>query len=376
MNVSGLNKLDIASISDIHLGHPDNPAVRIIQNLKRAFSNAADLAELDIIFIAGDVFDRLLSLPDDAVHEIDFWITHLLRLCKKHDIILRVLEGTPSHDWKQSKRFVKINELSRIGADVKHVTELSVEYIERHGINVLYVPDELPGGPNKTFESVISLLEEKGLQKVDYAIMHGQFAYQAVGNEQHLNHIEDNYLSIVKEYIFVGHIHTFSTYDRIIAQGSFDRLRQGQEEAKGYVRATIRPGFRSAKFIENVGAMRFVTIDCSDMDVDEALEHIRERVADLPAGSFVRVKANESHPVFANMPLLVQEHTLYRWSKKQVSEDDADGQEQFLDLKNAEYNPIIITADSVTELVADRIRSSGFEEDFVCRCAQLINDYK
>jgi DNA repair exonuclease SbcCD nuclease subunit len=167
MRVDGLNKLDIISLSDIHLGHPDNPAERIIKNLKNAFSDNASMAEIDIIFIAGDVFDRLLSLPDDAVTEIDFWITSFLRLCKKHDIVLRVLEGTPSHDWKQSKRFVKINELSRIGADVQHVTELSIEYIDRFGINVLYVPDELPGGTNKTFESVLELMEERGLKKVE-----------------------------------------------------------------------------------------------------------------------------------------------------------------------------------------------------------------
>jgi hypothetical protein len=221
----------------------------------------------------------------------------------------------------------------------------------------------------KNFNQSIAM---RGLKKVDYAIMHGQFAFQAVGNEQHLNHNEDNYLSIVNEYIFVGHIHTFSSHDRILAQGSFDRLRQGQEEAKGYIRATVTDGSRKARFVENVGAMRFVTIDVTQMDIEDSLTHIRDRVDDLPAGSYVRIKANESHPIFANMPLLVREYTAYRWSKKQVSEDDEDGQEKFLDVTNADYNPIIITSDSIVDMVTERIRLSGQEEDFVCRCGELL----
>ena len=75
-----------------------------------------------------------------------------------------------------------------------------------------------------------------GLTKVDYAVMHGQFDYQL---PKHITgmprHDSQKYLDIVKHYIFIGHIHTHSVYDRIIAQGSFDRLTHGQEEPKGYV---------------------------------------------------------------------------------------------------------------------------------------------
>ena len=63
-------------------------------------------------------------------------------MLKPYNIILRILEGTPSHDWKQSKLFIHLNDLTKAGTDVKYIDSLSIEYIDKFGINVLY-PDEI-----------------------------------------------------------------------------------------------------------------------------------------------------------------------------------------------------------------------------------------
>ena len=86
--IGNQRKLHLAVVSDIHLAHKRNPASRIIQNLRDAFPDNVETAQLDLIVLAGDVFDGLISLPDDEVTDIKAWITYMLRLCKKHDIIL------------------------------------------------------------------------------------------------------------------------------------------------------------------------------------------------------------------------------------------------------------------------------------------------
>ena len=128
----------MACVSDIHLGHRTNKATDITRKLKAAFPDNEETGKLDIIFIAGDVFDSLLTLDDNPyIAEIDLWIGNLLRVCANRDIILRVLKGTPSHDWDQSKRFEVIQSVTQVPCDLKYVDTLEVEYIDKLDINVL-----------------------------------------------------------------------------------------------------------------------------------------------------------------------------------------------------------------------------------------------
>ena len=103
------NKISYLVLSDIHLGHNINKTENIINNLQIYFKeNYKEFSKLDMICIAGDVFDKLL-----VSSSIDFllateWLTELIVFCKQHDIILRILEGTPSHDRNQSKVITSI----------------------------------------------------------------------------------------------------------------------------------------------------------------------------------------------------------------------------------------------------------------------------
>src|SRR5690606_34198135 len=136
------SRLRSAIFSDVHLGHRTTPTEHIIQQLKLALPTNEETSNLDIIWISGDLFDRFLPLNHPDLPLIHEYIAWLLRLCKRHDIVLRVLEGTPSHDNKQAWLVEAINADVEIGADAKHVESLSIEYIERFGIHVLYIPDE------------------------------------------------------------------------------------------------------------------------------------------------------------------------------------------------------------------------------------------
>lgn len=353
------DELRLAVVSDIHLGHRRNKTEDIIKNLMAAFPDNAETARLDIIFLAGDVYDDLLSLPSDDATEIEIWFGIFLRVCKKHQIMVRILEGTPGHDWKQSKRFLAINDIAEIGADLKYVKDLSIEYIEQYGITVLYVPDEWELKTEKTLSQVHELLRAKGLDQVDYAIMHGQFEYQLPAHVKAPVHNSAEYLKIVRELIFIGHVHIHTRLDRIIAQGSFDRLSHGEEGPKGHVRAVVRAnGERDIVFVENEGAKLFVTVQCLGMDLDQTIEQVHRKVGGLPPGSFTRLEGNEDNPVFSAMEQIVRLYPLFTWSKL-VRENDAAVEDLYTEDNTDMFVPITLSRDNLNTILMERLTSTG-----------------
>lgn len=351
------NEIALAVASDLHLGHRRNPASEIIKNLNLAFPDSAATAELDLIVLAGDVWDDLLTLSNEEMEEIYLWIARLLRLCSKHGIILRVLEGTPSHDWKQSQHFITVEKMLQTGADFQYVQTLSIEYIEPLGINVLYLPDEWNTSAEKTLSEVRGLLKAKGLDKVDFAFMHGQFEYQLPDFVKAQKHSSEAYLDLVSSLIFIGHIHVHSVFERIVAQGSFDRISHGEEAPKGHARARVQAnGDYDLQFVENATAKRFMTVDCTGCSLEETLELIDRRVTGLPDDSAVRVLSNSDNPIFVNMEMLIRRYPLYTWSKKPVVEEN-EILEHFED-DGVVFTPITLTPMNLGDLLIERIAAS------------------
>lgn len=350
-----------ASFSDLHMLHRRTPTTLKITNLKQSIPDNQETADLDIIFFAGDVFDRLGDLSNEDIWEVKVWVAHVLRLCKKHNIILRILEGTPSHDWKQSHLFVVLNEIAEIGADIKHVKELSIEYIEPLRISVLYVPDEW-GPTDKTLSQVKDLLKAKGLDKVDLAIMHGQFAHQLPPVVSAPKHDAEEYLKIVRFFILIGHVHDYSVYDRIIAQGSHDRNGHGEEEPKGHVRFELHLDSNECfhKFIENVTAQRYVTVSCLSMTLDETLQEIFEQVRDLPDLSFVRVEADKENPILSNMEVLIRKWPMLSWSK--IARKEKEEKDEIIEDEQV-YTPLTYTEDNITGVMMERLVRVGLSAD-------------
>lgn len=364
--------LRILVISDIHLGHPNTPTLGMIANLKAAIPDNAETAEIDMIVLAGDVFDRLLSLSGDDIWEVKIWINHLLRMCKKHDIVLRVLEGTPSHDWKQSQLFPLINKIAKIGTDLKYVKDLSIEYIERFGITVLYVPDEWGATTDHTLSQVHELLKSHNLTQVDYAFMHGSFDFQIPKNLDLPHHNSAAYLMIVKEHIFIGHEHTFSQFQNITAQGSFDRTAHGQEEPKGHVRFTRYPnGDKSLVFVETTNAKKYVTARCLGMDLDETLEQVGKVVRGLPDGSYVRVEADSRNPIFTNMMMLSRTWPTITWTK--LAKNPEAQTVEVIDHSDV-YVPITLTRDNLAEQLMDRLIAASVPKEILSIAATIMKE--
>ena len=285
-------KINYLVLSDIHLGHDKNKTETIVEHLVEYFKEYHKVfSKLNIIFIAGDIFDKLL-MPNSKQYLLAIeWLTIICKYCSHNGIKLRILEGTKSHDWQQASVMNTVLSRLNIDLDFKYIDTLAIEKMSDIDLSILYVPDEYNHKAVDTYKEVKELLRDNGLGKVDIAIMHGQFHYQLPMIVLESSHNEEDYIDIVKYYISIGHIHRHSVNGKILAQGSFDRLAQGEEEGKGGMLISIDKNLDRAefRFIENKLATIFKTFDYSMYD-DVGINKIIERdLKNIKAGSYIRL---------------------------------------------------------------------------------------
>jgi len=310
-----------AVISDVHLGHINTPTDHIVANLYRYFLTEENKT-LDAIFIAGDLFDRLLDFNSTSVHSCVQFIHRLLNYCKEHQIKLRVLEGTATHDWHQSEIILKINESAGYHVDLKYFSALDIEIIEDFGLSVLYIPDDYITSQEMLDKLLSSRLQQLNLEKVDLAILHGQFKYQIEGRPIHAFSYDEYYmLDKVKRFINIGHFHVYSRYDRIIAQGSFDRLAHGEEGSKGYViQKLYKEQYKDESiFIENKDAYLYITLHVRK---NTTFEQLDKRIASIPEQSYLRFVIARSSPLYGEYHTLKTRYSSYNVRFKVENDDE------------------------------------------------------
>jgi len=364
---------DFLAISDVHLGHRRNPSAYIAYNLKLYLTEQYKKKSYDMVIVAGDLFDSLLTFLFVNQSDIVSFCNWLLGFCLENKIILRVLEGTPSHDWKQSTIFSQLLLSGKYeGIDFKYHHSLGIEYMPQWGMNFLYVPDEWAPTTDKTLEQVKQLLSDKGLSKVDFSIMHGQFADQIPGmKNSHLCHDQDEYENLTDQCIFIGHVHKHSTRGKRFAQGSFERLSHGEEENKGFLRASCDIVNRktTVKFIVNKRALPFVTLDLLDTDYEEALSRLNALRDDLEKWRtdslveqkydpligikfLVRLRAYKGHAVLENLDNLSESLGLVLTKDVVLLDSDTEQDELIVD---EDYKPIHINKNNLMDLVVSEV---------------------
>lgn len=318
--ISALLKLNIAFISDIHLGHPNTPTDFIIQNLETyAFPDNDETGKLDIIFLSGDVFDSQMEFDSPAAVSIRGWVGRFIQMCARRGIVVRILKGTPLHDWEQSYIFHEINQNFELGCDLKYIDQIHIEHMEKFGIDVLYVPDEARTTPEQTWEVVQSLLDERGITQVDLASMHGAFPHQLPNLESIKDRFHDSekYLKIVRHWIDIGHIHKHSIFDRILAQGSFDRLAHSEEMDKGIIK--VMHG--DIQFVKNYGAMRYTTLDVRGLAPEHVLATVAKEVGDDRSQGNIRLTCAKGDVASDMRRRLGDIYPFIRFTVDRVSDD-------------------------------------------------------
>lgn len=358
------------SLSDVHLGHPHTTTDEILAALEAAFIDNEAMGEVDIIYLVGDLFDRSLGFEDIGTILIKRWMKRFARMCKRRDIVLRILEGTRSHDRSQPRWFVEANE--GIDADLKYVSTLSIEYIAKLGIHVLYVPDEWKTETDDTWKDVCQALSEANLTQVDITLLHGTWDFQVPPQAVNIpKHIAQRYLDITRYYVFSGHFHINAQHDRILNNGSFDRLVHGEEGPKGYWDVQMADTGDRLTFIENKQAKLYLTVNCTGMDIDQVLNHLEELPV-YPPGSYLRMEANRADAAIRSMDAIKRLYSRYRWSVKLGKKEDI--QRNLLVDYRSNFSPTHFTRSNLPGLVLARVGKLCQDAELLAQCEALLEE--
>lgn len=93
-------KFRVIVIFDVYLVYLRNEFKYILVNLDNNFLGYLDVKDFDIIFIVGDLFDRLFEFINLDKFMIYMWFIRLCLFCSRNNIILCILEGILFYDWK------------------------------------------------------------------------------------------------------------------------------------------------------------------------------------------------------------------------------------------------------------------------------------
>ena len=374
MKMKKNGKLNIATVSDVHFFHPRVLTIHIIDSFARMFPDNDVTGELDMIIVAGDLFDRIRTLENDEVYDVFNFFAGFLEMCKRRNIKLRILEGTPSHDRTQSRFVRAINRsLGENKADVRYFDSLCIDYEEEYGINILYIPDEWHHDHDVIWDQVQEQLRLKQIDHVEIGVMHGMFEHQIPPGVPVQAHKADRYMSVVSWFVTIGHVHTMSILDRIYAQGSLERLSQNEEGAKGIFKFSVDmdTGNFKAEFIVNEEATPFITIDLRKETFESSRDIVKERIEGMTRG-FVRLELSSElfgEGILDHLMSLGSEEI--KWSKKVEKKAKEDPNEKVfggiseLPLLNKTTMSGLIAAEMETKFIDPEVQTlalSIFEE--------------
>lgn len=359
MPTTNSSRLRGAVISDVHLGHNRTSTGWIIESMRQILVNDEVLAGLDVLFIAGDLFDRRLPFASDDAELVSHWTYEFLRALARNRVALRLLEGTPSHDCRQTRYLELVNSLSGIGVDLKYYDKLTIDTFGPDKLTFLYVPDELNHDADVTWQQVCELVRSHGLDKVDFAVMHGAFEYQypiaSIGC-----HKVERYEALVRYRIFIGHVHTHTRTDKIVAQGSVDRLKHGEEEDKGYWQFTYKDHqITEERFVVNPHARVYLTLECLGLGFDE-VQQLLAQYQDLADGSNIRLHVLRSDAAYLDSKTLKARFPqLYiTYKVKELEQSRLKTEHRLPELTQM----AAIRSDNVVELIRPRISDLTAEQ--------------
>lgn len=274
-----MSKIHGVTIGDVHIGA--TPAKQLRQELwKVFFPHLLSKDKLDIVVIAGDLFDTKLTLNgEDAKLAIDFMDT-LVKVCKKKKSILRIIRGTRNHDLNQLNNFIYLEKDKTV--DVRIFNSVAKERVL--GLDILWLPEEYMEDQEKYYEEYFN-------DTYDLAFFHGTFQHvgfsKALDSERPMKHAPvfsyTDFEHMVHGAVMGGHIHNGGVYkDKIYYTHSFSRWKHGEEEVKGFLDFSYDKKTHECEVtrIENILARVYRTIDISKLlkknSVEKVIKYIKK----------------------------------------------------------------------------------------------------
>lgn len=365
------DEIHITFGTDFHFGSRRTPSLTTLKGVKHAWPDNPSMAQHDLFIIGGDWMDRLLNLAEKDVYEAQEACIHILKVCKKYNVKLRIVEGTCSHDRRQSIMFTELNTRLEIGCDLKYHQDLTIEYIPDLNLSVLFLPDEWHHDSNETLRQVKALIASHGLQRVDIAVVHGGFKFQFPLELPSL-HDEVEWSELVTYCILSGHIHAHSKCLKVICGGSFNRNTHDEDTDKGHVDLVLSKGkVKSVKFIKNPFAKIYKTINIFDLEIQDVILRI-EDLGKLPPGSAIRLEYQEMDPIRAIRETVdaMFPHLIFT-DIKRVDKKEKSQKRLF---SSKIYQPVEITRNSVAGLIVERLAAKNLSLDTLDLARKVINE--
>lgn len=329
-----------------------------------------------MIFIEGDFFDTIMLYNNPYLHRIYSWITALLVRCAKYNIALRILEGTPSHDMKQPRWFVSINEVQKINADCRYFDTLVIERNELLGLDILYLPDEWDSPLENCYVAAKRAIKEIGEVQVDYVVMHGNFEYQlpkVMGLSAHNSAL---WQELVRYNILIGHVHTHSTYGKIVASGSLNRLRHREESPKGYCSIIgYSDGTTDVTFLPFAEAKTYTTITVPEIeDTDKLVEFINKKLIGIRPDSHIRWAHENSISLLSIVNYAKVEYPDINFTSKLIESADKVVQQSVLPKISSSRIGIDITKDNISKLLVAELERRGKSHSNISDAETLLQE--
>lgn len=257
------------SINDIHFGIKDSK--RLYEELE-IVKNFLNENEIHLLTINGDYFDCKLSVGDPATYYAVSFMDELTKICREKKIIVRILQGTKSHDLNQLQIFKHYED--DIHLDFCIIETVQSESLFDDKFRILYIPEEYPEDCNEYY---------KQWQEQEYNVIfsHGTWSFVAmpgqIENSQRSTHSapvlmwEEWKKTVPNGFVSSGHIHGRNTYGRkIFYSGSFSRWNYGERSDKGftYYEYDTEKLIYDVRYIDNELAPAYDVISVSELGVD------------------------------------------------------------------------------------------------------------
>lgn len=273
MSYSITTNTRIIHLSDLHFGLRTVPTSDITSNIMELLSKLPNKDTIDYIAVTGDVFEDAIQYKRDEARSITRFINQLLRFCYIHNIVLIVLEGTDTHDHKQSRMFVTLNNERDKPIQLYYLETL--QFLKIGELTFISIPDSI-GSTQIIKHEVAKLLVENNCKKVNILLTHGMYTHHLDPklHERYLDTLHNTeFYANVADLVLNGHIHPSSLVKNILTAGSFDRLRHGEEHPKGMwdISYDALTGEFTPTFVENKKAHLFITKQWLDEEVADVL---------------------------------------------------------------------------------------------------------
>lgn len=287
MSILSKSIMKIIALADLHFGNPRIDSEELYQKLRHSLY--PELGTAHLVFVAGDLYDQLLTVNSKAYKFASLFMYDLMNISAKTGMQVRLLHGTFSHDRDQ----VDIFETAKIPqSNFKVINQITCEEISNlrssndtvaKKLKVGYIPDNLS---YRTSDEVLTHLKREmeilNWKELDLVIGHGAFDHVLRIDKEHkpltLYSISQFQPITPHGLVIMGHIHTPSHAKNVYYCGSFDRMAHNEEESKGYYSFTFDHNTWRAQFHVNTQATLFNTITLQGDDIEELIQSFLDQV--------------------------------------------------------------------------------------------------